>query len=127
MVNTTITLFEVWKKHQLFRCVRFFVTKTLGMRNQINSSSHFDTYIQRYSYLQLFTVVQIAAFIQHSSNGQVHSSTQFRMVKSGPTWFSPLFLKGCISRCKSPNEMGVKFRVIRNDHSVRVTTSTITV
>ena len=37
-----------------------------------------DTYIQRYSYLKrevnINTVVQFAAFIQHSSNGQEHSS-----------------------------------------------------
>ena len=59
-------------------------------------------------------MVQFEDFIQHSSNSQesrafIHASTQFRMVKSGPAWFSPPFKtkeEGCISECESLNEMG---------------------
>ena len=51
------------------------------------------------------------------------------MVKSGPACFHLLFLKGCISGCRSLNEMGVKCTVFRNNHSksIYVITSAIMV
>ena len=57
----------------------------------------------------------------HWSNSRaiIHGSTQFRMVKSGPAWFPISFLKGCISGCRSPKEMGVKSTVLRNNHSLK--------
>ena len=50
----------------------------------------------------------------------IHASTQFSMVKVGPAWFSSLISKGCISGCRSTNEMGVKSAVFRNNRSLRV-------
>ena len=49
----------------------------------------------------------------------MHWIYKFTIVKSGPA------VKCCISGCRSPNEIGVKSTVFRNNHSLGVSSSGI--
>ena len=66
--------------------------------------------------------------MKKGENTLVHFESNHRSIHTvynyGEMWtsvvFTSLFLKGCISGCRSPNEMGVKSNVFRNNHPLRV-------
>ena len=86
--------------------------------NPVNfTASHVDTYIHRYRHLNKERWKHIGPHWEQSSMHCIHT------VYNGEKWTSLIFtyfLKGCISGCRSPNEMGAKSTIFRNNHSLIV-------